>query len=236
MTNDDEIIAQWKASTRAMWRLVWILIGGLALVVGVIAVALLTGHAELVMSFRGQVAFAVALVVLFVITFVGIAKYYKPPPEIANPRIVRRQIDVHHRRWRIILGVNLFTTFVCVFNLSRVLPSPAAVGSMWPLAVGFCVALLPILFAFVLSVGPGWQGMAEPGLSEILDDEFVRNLRARTMRFGYVLLMVLMGAVLLTGIVNPALTLPALCWALFAGFAVPTLYYIVADWRAGREG
>jgi hypothetical protein len=42
-------------------------------------------------------------------------------------------------------------------------------------------------------------------------------------------------AALLATILRPDLALAALAWALYAGFALPTLYYVIADWRASRE-
>jgi hypothetical protein len=232
--SDDEIIAQWKASTRAMWRLVWILTGGLTLVVGVIAAALLTGHAELVMSFWGQVAFAVWLAVLFAITFVGIAKYYKPPPEIANPRLVRRLIDAYQRRWRWIILLGIFITFVSLRNLTNFFRDAPAPQSIADVLITASIIVAVTMFVLVLAAGPGWQGMGEPGMSEILNDEFVQSLRARTMRFGYIVAMLLISAVLLIAVWRPDLTLKALCWSMFAGYALPALYYVIADWRASR--
>ena len=235
MTPDDEIVAQWKASTRAMWRLVWILTGGLALVVGVVAAALLSGHAELVMSFWGQAAFAGALAVLFVITFVGIAKYYKPPPEIANPRLVRLRIDVYHGRWRRIILLGILVSFVFVWNLTNIFRDALAPHTILAVLIATSVIIVVIMYPFILAAGPGWQGTNKPGMSEILNDEFVQSLRARTMRFGYIVAMLLISAVLLIAVWRPDLTLKALCWSMFAGYAIPALYYVIADWRASRE-
>ncbi|MEI9885991.1 MAG: hypothetical protein WDN08_05710 [Rhizomicrobium sp.] len=35
---------------------------------------------------------------------------------------------------------------------------------------------------------------------------------------------------------RPDFALASLAWALYAGFAVPALYYVIADWRASRDG
>lgn len=233
--SDDEIIARSDAGKRIIWRMLLILTGGMVLLVAAIAVAILTGHAALLANFWGQTAFAAALAVLFAFTFASVVKYYRAIPASTEPRIVRRQIDMHHRRWRIIVGVNLLTTFVCVANLSRVFGEFGS--SQWPItiAIGATIVLLTVLFAIILSIGPGWAGMNNPELADTLNDEWARELRARTMRLGYILLMLLLSATLFVAILRPDLVLPALAWALYAGFAIPALYYIVADWRAGRE-
>jgi hypothetical protein len=44
--------------------------------------------------------------------------------------------------------------------------------------------------------------------------------------------MMLLGGVLLIELWRPDLTLRAVSWALYAGFALPALYYVIADWRA----
>ena len=94
------------------------------------------------------------------------------------------------------------------------------------------------LFSVLTIVGPGWFSRE---LHAILNDEFVRDLRARTARLGYLTMMAAVAAALLTTIWHPDLALPALAWAFYAGFAIPALYYVIADWRAshdndGRDG
>jgi hypothetical protein len=88
------------------------------------------------------------------------------------------------------------------------------------------IAFLVFVLVAVLSVGPGINGR------EFINDEFVSALRARTMRFAYMLTMLLLVGVLLVVLWWPELTLTALCWALYAGFALPAIYYVIADWRA----
>ncbi|MDR3454976.1 MAG: hypothetical protein P4L96_19610, partial [Rhodoferax sp.] len=61
-------------------------------------------------------------------------------------------------------------------------------------------------------------------------------LRARAARLGYWALMVAVASALLIAVWRPDLTLRVLAWALYAGFAIPALYYVIADWRAGRDG
>jgi hypothetical protein len=76
--------------------------------------------------------------------------------------------------------------------------------------------------------------MTPPGARNLPDDEFDSALRARTIRFGYMLVLLLLGAVFQVALWRPDWTLTALAWALYAGFALPAFYYVIADWRASR--
>jgi len=233
--DDDKILARIKTSDRVMWRVVWVLTSEIALVAALIATAIFTGHAALVTSMLGQSITAAFVGALFVYAIVMMGKYYVPPIEADSPRLVRRRIDAYQRRWRWVILLNIFTTFVFVMNLCRFFPFPGVAHQRMPVLIGACVAGFMIMFAFVLSAGPGFQGMAQPGARELLNDEFASALRARTMRFGYIVVMMLLGAVLLVALWQPDLTLTALAWALYAGFAVPALYYVIADWRASSK-
>jgi hypothetical protein len=113
----------------------------------------------------------------------------------------------------------------------RVLPVLRAAHLLQTLAGPFITGMM-LLLAFILSAGPRWSG--QPGSTALPDDEFDRALRTRMMRFGYIVVMLVLSAVFLVALWQPALTLTVLIWALYAGFAVPALYYVIADWRASR--
>jgi len=236
--NDDKILARIKTSDRMMWRVVWVLTGGIALVAVVIATALFTGHAGLVTSLWGQSITAAVVGGLFVYAAVVAGKYHVSPIEADNPRLVRRRIDAYQRRWRWVILLNIFTTFTFVMGVPRMVTPLGGAHQFLPMLIGAVAAGLMLMMAIILSAGPAWQGMAQPGARELLNDEFASALRARTMRFGYILMMFLLGAVLVVALWQPDLTLTALAWALYAGFAVPALYYVIADWRAsfGDDG
>jgi len=221
--------ARRETSARMKSRAVWVLIVGSALLFAVIAALDVTGHAALVLSRGGQTITAVYAGALFIYFIVMMSRYYVPSIEAEGRRLIRRKIDVYQRRWRWTILLQIFLTIPFFVFLPQVF---LVFGSAHPfMRTILCaiVALLMTILVFLLLVGPGLGGR------ELLNDEFVTALRARTMRFAYVLTMLLLGTVLFIALWRPDLTLTALSWALYAGFAVPALYYVVADWRASIE-
>jgi hypothetical protein len=207
----------------------------LALVAAVVAALVFTGHADWQRNGWFQMAVAAVVGALFLYALVMIAHHHVPPMDVINPRFARRRIDAHQRRWRWAILGNVFTALFFAFSQSRALPQFAGFDSTMRLALGLTSGLFPLLLVAILTIGPRWQNIGRPELSSLIDDEFAVALRARTMRVGYVFAMILLAAVLAVALWVPAWTPVALCWALFAGAAVPSLYYVIADWRASRD-
>lgn len=234
--SDDDIMARIEKSNRVMWRLVWTLICGLALVIAVVAALVFTGHADWQRNGWFQMAVAAVVGALFLYVLVMMARHRVPSIDEMNPRLARRRIDAHQRRWRWAILGNVFIGLSFAFNQSHALPTFAELDDSMRLALGLAFGLFPLLLVAILTIGPRWQNIGRPGIGTLMDDEFTVALRARTMRVGYVFAMILLAAVLVVALWVPAWTPTALCWALFAGAAVPSLYYVVADWRASRDG
>jgi len=218
--------ARHETSVRMRWRAVWVLIIGLALLFAVIAALTFTGHAALVLSMWGQTITAVYACALLVYFIATMSRSYVPSIEMNDPRYMRRRIDEYQRQWRWTILFQVFAILPFFAFLPQIFWFFGSTHQFMRAILCAIVALLMIVLVFLLLVGPGIGGR------ELLNDEFVTALRARTMRFAYVLTMLLLGAVLLIDLWRPDLTLTALCWALYASFAVPALYYVIADWRA----
>lgn len=234
--SDDEILARIAASQRVMWRLVWTLLGGLGLIVAVVAALVFTGHAAWQQNVWFQAGVAAVMVALFLYVIVMMGRHFVPPEAAMGPTFARRRIDAHQRRWRWALLSNLLVGLFLAYNQWHALNDFAALGDdRMRLLLGLGFGLYPLLMVAILTVGPRWQSLGQLELAKWVDDEFSLALRARTLRVGYVFAMVLLAAVFVVTLWRPALTLTVLCWGLFAGAAVPTLYYVIADWRAGRE-
>jgi hypothetical protein len=233
--SEDEIPDHFKTRARMMGRLVWRLVLGFASVASAIAIASISGHGALVTSMWGQTVIAAVTGVLFVYAIAMMRNHYIQPARTDSPRLVHIRMENYHRRWRGAILINIFMMLLGVVGLSATLRFLGAAPQMLMLSAGFTAvyAFIVLMCAFILSVGPGGQSMA-PGAQELLNDEFDRGLRARTIRFGYMLMLAQLGAVLLLSLLQPNLTLIALSCALYAGFALPALYYIIADWRASR--
>jgi hypothetical protein len=232
--SDDKILDR----DRTLWRMVWVMLGGIALVVAATAAAIFSGHAALVTSMWGQIVTAAFVGPLFVYAFVTIIKCSIGPTEAGSPRLVHRQMDSQHRVWRGSMLLNVFVIFFVAMGLPRVLPFLRATHQPTLLAGAVLAgsmlmyAFIMLLLTFILSAGPGLR----MGARERFNDEFDSALRTRMMRFGYILVMLLLGAVFVVALRRPDWTLTALAWALYAGFAIPALYYLIADWRASRGG
>jgi len=232
--SDDEIIAKLNASDRAVAWMVVALVVVPVMLIAIFAGAFFTGHAALLQSEGVQIAVSILVVagILFFIQRLG--RRYQPEAylESMEPRILRRRIDAHHRYWRWTLVTCLFSASCTTLSFSRTLANIARPNQTWAFFMAGTIIFTIALFSTIVMIGPGWFSR---DMHAILNDDFIRALRGRAERLGYVTLMIALAGVLIVAIWRPTLTLPALCWALYAGFAIPALYYVIADWRAGRE-
>jgi hypothetical protein len=234
MTSDDEIIAKLDASDRAVTRMILALAGAVLLLVAIYAAAYFTGESALLQSEGFQFAIAVLFAAGVVIVIARFGRKYRPDAysDASDPRIVRRRIDAHHRYWRWSLVSGLVATSTWGLNFNNLVRFAREDGGLALVASGIMISIMA-LFSVLTIIGPGWFSRE---LHAILNDEFIRDLRARTVRLGYLTMMAAMAAALLTAIWRPDLALPALAWAFYAGFAIPALYYVIADWQASRDG
>jgi hypothetical protein len=230
--NDDDIIAELDASGNFAIRIALVGVGLVALMALTFAAAYFSGHGALLQNEFAQAGVAVGVVVLFLIAFFGFSRRFVPPVESEDPRIVKRRIDVHHRKWRWFLVSNLPVTGFCVWNFVQALQGAANADRAYAALFAGLIVFQVVLFTAHTLAGPGGFSLK---MHDLLNDEFIRDLRARTARVGYGTMMLTAGSALILGTWRPDLALLALAWALYAGFAIPALYYIVADWRAGRE-
>lgn len=230
---DDEIIAKLNASEGAAIRFALVGLGLVVLMALTCAAAFFSGHAAVLQNEYVQSGVAVVFVVLFVTAFFGFSRRFAVPVEAEDPRIVKRRIDTHHRKWRWLLAANLPLSTFCVWNFAHSLAELSGLDRFYAVALAGLVVFQLVLFTANTLAGPGGFN---PAMHELLNDEYVRALRARTARFGYITMMLASSAALLAGTWRADLALPAVAWAMFAGYALPTLYYIIADWRASRDG
>ncbi len=221
-------LARHELSLRMKWRALWVFIIGLALLLAVVTALSLTGHAALVLSVWGKTVTAVYAVALLIYFIAMMSRAYVPPIGMDDPRFLRRRIDEYQRRWRWAILFQVFMMFPVFALLPKVF---WALGALQFIGIMFfgTIAFLMIFSGYMLSAGPG---LLLPRASELINDEFATALRARVMRFAYILTMLLLGTALLVAVWRPTLTATALIWALYVGFAVPALYYVIADWRA----
>ncbi|GAA0532436.1 membrane protein implicated in regulation of membrane protease activity [Rhizomicrobium palustre] len=227
---EDEIVARLDASERAALRLAAAMLGGTLLLVLLFTAALFSGRGAWLQNQDLQILVAVLAGSGFITAFA----YFKrttPPVDAQAPNIVRKRIDAHHRTWRWMLLSGLVALSGNMIALSSAAEKTSALD--WPLRLLFfaVTALLLLMCTAQLAIGPGWHNRETRA---ILNDEFTAALRARTLRFGFWVVMLALTGLWGLGAFRPDLLLPGLAWALYAGYALPALYYIIADWRAGR--
>ena len=212
------------------------IVGGCCLLAAVSLASILTGNENVLLGPWFQIPIAIAFVGWIAFVFVRHAK--NPLPREANEdRIIRQRIDARQRRLRWLMLFNVLAGFGCALsdsyafrhlgNADRIFGvfggvSFVAVLSGMGLVLPFLMFSLPVIYgtAFLNSAAT--------------EDELSRAIRARALRMGYVTLMLAISAALVAILYRPSLAVTILPWVLFAGFAIPSLYYVFLDWWAGR--
>jgi hypothetical protein len=231
----DDIAAKIEAGDRIAWRMVWVLIGPTVLLIAAFATAFVTGQTTLLQSEAAQIVIGVLFAACIVYAASLVRRRFRPDiyVDASDPRIIRRRIDAHQRSWRLSLCVGILSTFPSFLSLGVGFNRLEHANRLLALAAGGTLIVTTALLLGPLMIGPGWL---DRGLRDILNDEFMRDLRGRAMRLGYLIMVVAVAAALMATIWRPDFALASLAWALYAGFAIPALYYVIADWRASRDG
>lgn len=227
---DDEIIAQQKRNIRygvILGAVVGLLMGGLVFLA---ASGLRSGF----LARLGMSRFVENALVYFpMIVLAGVWIFFlrqlfvaKAPPEGFS----RRHVDHYQtlQRW----GLLIFVFVLGIICLSHALhPQAWAFGpSSW---LGATLFPLIVLFgACFVVIGTGFLN---PHYRAAITDELYLTLRAKAAKAGYVLTMLLLAADNLIAGVWPGWIARAIPASIFAGFAVPALYLVWLEWRAGRE-
>lgn len=226
MATDDEIISDFRRRTgKSLHRLGWLMLLILVYVVGCVT---LYGYAIRIgwlvrYGIPEDCIYLIPLPVLFAVAF--LSKRNPPRLEDLPERILRRQIDHYQRRWRTVLTALLVMLCVCAVVASLTVASSAV------LVDKFVTAAVLLLFAACCALGTVFY----PGL-KVFDDERIEALRARSAKFGFVVLLAALGTSFPLALHHPTWAPHILIWTLFASGAAPALYYIVADWRASLKG
>src|SRR5262249_49479174 len=161
-------------SARMMRRVAWVVIVGFALLFGVNAALNFTGHAALVLGIWGQSVTAVYACALIVYAIVMMSRYFVPFPEMDRRSVMRRRIDVYQSRWRWTILLQIFAILPFFLFLPQVFWVFGSTHEFMRTILCAIVALLVIILTYQLLAGPGIGGR------ELLNDEFVAALRART--------------------------------------------------------
>ncbi len=231
---DDEIAAQerrraklWNRTT--LWSLLfWIAFALLLVLAFNLGIPQRLG-ASPGLSTRLVNWFPMILLVLVWIAFLIYRLRFRPDPAIERPGVERMLVDDYTKRQRWTLLIVIASALVLALNQPQV---PTGHGPHDWYTQGVFVFLM-LIAALTLVLGPGFLNRRYRAANA---DELSRALRARATAFGYFCAMTALCADYVIYQVAPPMLAPAIPLSMAAAFVLPALYYVIADWRAGRDG
>lgn len=222
--SDEEIIDQLKRNDRVSR---FMILGFLVSLVSSIVLFLMGRFSAIPLVIAEYLA-AAPLIVWVLATIFLFGRNFAPAPEANEEHILRKRIDAIQSVWRWIM-----VSAVCTASMTALSTSFALGRNVrYPLLAAFAgasLAVVMLLYSLAAFYGPRYLGPKY----RVVSDELDRALHARAFKAGYLAMMIMVAGALPAILYRPALTGPALCWLLFAGFAIPTLYYVILQWRAG---
>jgi hypothetical protein len=101
------------------------------------------------------------------------------------------------------------------------------------IATALDFAFFAVLAVFQLCFGPGFLSSAR---RRALNDEHTRALQHNAAMFGYPLCVILMCAVLCVLTIRPQWGLVVMPGTIATVAILPGIYFLILQWRAGRDG
>jgi hypothetical protein len=231
--NDDELVAQVRRSIRTQGRMFGSLLATV-LIVSALFLGILKFH--LPKESAGIAALGVLLVwIAMVFRFLRAAPITEGP---YSEDILRKTIDDQHRRWRWLYVFTFLNVALYAIPVSLALAFPGArhtLSGADPVAAVFAMNLAGVAIFAVLQVcfGPAFLTRA---YRRVLNDELTRTMQRSAAMFGYILCVLLMCAALAAASIRPQWGLAAMPGAIAAAVILPGLYFLILQWRAGRDG
>jgi len=149
---------------------------------------------------------------------------------------LRKTVDIQHRRWRyaiIILLLGLCELAgLLTHSILKTSPPHSLNSGLGSVLFSGTFAVIAFLSVLTVVFGPGFF---LPFYRRALNDELLRALHARVARFGYVLTIIEVSAVLVMAAYKPQLVVAALPSVIAAAIALPGIYFLILDWRTDRN-
>ena len=179
----------------------------------------------------------IAAMLIYGLAFVGM-----PSVAARSERLIPRQVDVYltQARWQWLLSLVLLLgpvagTSRLIANIDEGIRAHRLPADYFSHSAILSPAMLGILFigyslSFVIPIT--WF---RPAYKHVLQDELVRELRAKAVKVGYISAVSAIGAgfiVLATSTVNP---MQLMLWLGYLVVALPVLSYVALEAMAGRE-
>ena len=230
MTNkplsDKEIIAQEERSRRAVFAM----LAGFSVCVATAILLFLASGAHLISMWLVNVLGATLLLGWLLIAFMQAKPWTPPPAEAFGEEYLRKTIDLQHRRWRFQIVTLLFVLFAVAGVLTIMILHLRNDGFF--LSVVACeYAVFALIAVLTVSFGPAFF---VPSRRRVLNDELTITQQGNAVRFGFVLAVIAMCGVLVTTAYNPQWGFAVLPLVIAAVIAMPGIYFLVLQWRAGR--
>lgn len=236
--SDEEIVAAIEKRSRIETRLMWTI---LALFAVMIAILFGGRTLHLPMELTGGIAFALLLVwVYFMFRTVSHLSVLPQPAHEFDENILRKTIDIQHRRWRWVFILLFFALIQFAVQLTEsVLRN---IGTAVPMSSEerFGSVFFAGIFAFfallvMLQVCFGLNFFVR-SYRHAVNDELSRAQQHRAAMFGYILSVNAMCGVMVTQIHHAPWGLVALPGTIAAVVILPGIYFLILQWRAGRDG
>lgn len=179
-------------------------------------------------SALAPITLALVIVLMILMAF---RIFARPPKEAMSERILRKQIDDHQKRSRILYI--LIPVMAIEFGMLPLFPhfrNPGVNSALWLMHASF--VFWALMSALIICFGPGFLKAA---FRNAVTDELTRSLRARASRLGFLIAVAGLGAAYLAALYKPEWSVFVLPPVIAAVIAVPALYFVILDWRAGRN-
>ena len=179
----------------------------------------------------------IALLVLWLLfIFLRVRPGMAPPEAAFGEEYWRKTIDIQHRRWRITIVITLLMLCELAYILTHVILKASLLHSpdsdFGLLLISWTFAFSALLAVHTVAFGPGFF---VPSYRRVLNDELVRAQHAKTVKFGYLLAIVEMCAVLVMAVYRPRWVIAALPSVIAVAIVLPGIYFLILEWRAGRD-
>lgn len=233
--SDEEIIAKMEKSSRAQWRLVRT---SLFMLAGMVAILFGGMWLHLPMQLLGGVASA--LLLIWLVSVFRNRDYLPPPEAYFDETILRKTIDIQHRRWRwsfvLFFGLIVEMTLQLTHNILRTSHAALQAGydeHFADIMVAGAFGFIALTTMLQVCFGPGFLMRY---YRRALNDELTRSQQHRAAKLGYILAVVAMCAVLVAAMYRTSWGILALPGAIAAVIVLPGFYFLILQWRAGRDG
>ena len=215
--SDEEIIAKEQAGYRARLRAAFAIVA--VMMAAAVAIAFADRMGWLSMALPAKWAFYIPI--LFVLPALAFLWFYRAPKDAGRASVLRRQIDTYQTRNNLSSVILLLSALLIAYRL--------AVATHPNFTLMALFVFMVVIFCGVVCFGPGYLRKT---YRDALDDELLRAMRNRAARVGYISMIVLAAAAYPVIALHPGLAPAILPLMLFAGVAIPTVYFVFLHWNA----